>query len=623
MNSSVEKSKVLGAIKGLFGKHKNKNSQYSDENSTFMPKKKNPKKKWIIIAICIVVIVGLLFGLKAIRSAKSSAKSTVTYTTATVKKMDISNTLSSSGTLAAAQSYEVTSLVSGNILTADFAKGDTVKKGQTLYQIDTTDAKTSIESAKLNVQKAQLSYDNTRETLDNLNVKAPVSGTITTLNVSVGDTVNSGANIGTVKDSATMSLSIPFNSADVASFYIGEAADVTLDSTFETLSGKVTKISGAEQVLTGNELVKYVTIDVSNPGGITDSTSATAKIGDIACSKSATFAYKSSSQITAKASGTVASIVCDEGDNVSKGATVIKLESDDIEQTITNAQISLEDAQNSLANKEKSLEDYTITSPIDGTVIVKSYKAGDKITSGSSSTTLCTIYDLSYLTMEMDIDELDISEVSVGQAVTITADAVSGKTFSGTVTNISMKGTTTSGVTAYPVTVQINDTTGLLPGMNVDAEIAVKTATNVLGIPVDAVTRGDKVLVQKSTTSTTSATTSPTTSPTTSETTSKSASKSTSKSASTTSGTTLEVGSSGIPDGFEYVTVTLGINNDNYIEVDSGLTEGETIAVVTVDTSSSSSSSTKTSSNLLGGGSGGSGGGGGGPEGGGGGPMGG
>lgn len=568
MNSSVEKIKPLSAIKNLFGKHNKENPEYSDEETVYTPKKKNPKKKWIIIAVCVVVIIAVLFGLKTVISSKKSSKSTATYTTATVKKMDISNTLSSSGTLAAAQSYDVTSLVSGNILTADFAKGDTVKKGQTLYQIDTTDAETSIASAKLNVEKSQLSYDNAKESLDNLNVKAPVSGTITALSVSVGDTVNNGATIGTIKDSSTMSLVIPFNSADASSFYIGESATVTLDSTFETISGTVTKISGAEQVLTGNELVKNVTIDVANPGGITDSTTATAKVNDIACSKSATFAYKSSSIITAKTSGTVASIVNDEGDVVSKGATVIKLESDDLQQSVENAELSLEDAQNSLANKEKSLDDYTITSPIDGTVIVKTYKAGDKINTGSSSTALCTVYDLSYLTMEMDIDELDISEVAVGQTVTITADAVSGKTFTGTVTNISMKGTTTSGVTAYPVTVQIDNTTGLLPGMNVDAEINVKTANNVLGIPVDAVTRGDKVLVQKSSSTT------------------------------KTSGGTLAVGSSGIPEGFEYVTVTLGINNDDYIEVDSGLKEGETIAVVTVDTSTDSSNKTSSSSGL-------------------------
>lgn len=563
---------------------KTTDKEASEASSDFVsnPKKKSRKKKTIIIAACAVVVIGAVIGIKAISASKSPGGTTTTYTTATVTKRDISNTLSSSGTLAAAQSYSVTSLVSGEILSADFEKGDTVTKGQTLYQIDTTDAETSIASAKLSVERAQLSYNNVLKTQSNLSVAAPAAGTITALNVSVGDTVQSGSQIGAIKNSATMSLSVPFNSADADSLYVGQTATVTLDSTFETLNGTITKIAGSEQVLAGNMLVRYVTIDVSNPGGITDSTAATATVGEIACNSSSTFTYKSSQVITAKASGTVISILCDEGSNVSKGTTIIKLSSDDIASNIASAKFSLEDAENSLADKETALEDYTITSPIDGTIISKDYKEGDKLGSGSgssSSTSLCTIYDLSYLTMDMSIDELDISSVAVGQSVTITADAVSGKTYTGTVTSISIKGTTSNGVTAYPVTVQITETDGLLPGMNVTAEIVVKSVTNVLSIPVDAVSRGNQVLVKKD-----------------------------SSASASSSGETLTVGSSGIPHGFEYVTVTIGLNDDDYIEVDSGLSEGDVVAVVTVNTDTGGTTATAGLGGLTGGAAGGSGG---------------
>ncbi|MFB0920912.1 MAG: HlyD family efflux transporter periplasmic adaptor subunit [Oscillospiraceae bacterium] len=595
----ISDSKLIGRIRQLFKKTGEKNSDSVPDLSSDPKKKKQKKKRIIIAVVSTVVIIGGVIAWKAIGSSKSSGSANTTYTASVVAKRNISNTLSSSGTLEPAQSYSVTSLVSGEILTSDFEKGDAVTKGQTLYQIDTTDAETSIASAKLNVEKAQLSYDKVLETMSNLSVSAPVAGTITALNVEVGDSVQSGSAIGTIKNSATMSLSVPFNSADVDSFYIGESATVTLDSTFETLNGTVSKISATEQVLTGNMLVKYVTIEVSNPGGITDSTSATASIGDVACNSSANFAYKSSQTITAKTSGTVESIVHDEGDSVSKGTVIVKLSSDDISGNITSARISLEDAENSLADKEKALEDYTITSPIDGTVITKDYKAGDKLGSSSggssSSTSLCTIYDLSYLTMEMSIDELDIGEVAVGQSVTITADAVDGKTFTGTVTSISIKGTTSNSVTAYPVTVQIDDTDGLLPGMNVTANIVVKSVTDALSIPVDAVSRGNKVLVKEN------------------------------GSSAVTDGQALETGKDGIPDGYKYVEVTLGINDDDYIEVDSGLNEGDVVAVVTVNTDTGTTNAAGFGG-MTGGGGGNMGGGSGGPPsggGGGGGPMGG
>lgn len=66
------------------------------------------------------------------------------------------------------------------------------------------------------------------------------------------------------------------------------------------------------------------------------------------------------------------------------------------------------------------MDDYNIKSPIAGTVIEKNFKAGDKV-DGASSGTLAVIYDLSYLELEMAVDELDIGKVEVGQEVRITA----------------------------------------------------------------------------------------------------------------------------------------------------------------------------------------------------------
>ena len=45
-----------------------------------------------------------------------------------------------------------------------------------------------------------------------------------------------------------------------------------------------------------------------------------------------------------------------------------------------------------------------------------------------------------------------------GQSVEITADAVEGETFTGTVTNVSLQSSYSNGVTNYPVTVTLDDT---------------------------------------------------------------------------------------------------------------------------------------------------------------------
>lgn len=515
-------------------------------------KKKLSKKAKIILAC--VVLAAAVAALKLLPIGKKASAANVTYTAATVQKRDVTVTLTGTATLAAANAYDVTSLVTGEVKSANFEKGDTVQEGDVLYQIDTSDAETSIESAKLNVQKSELSYENAQKALTNLTVSSPASGTITELDVKVGDNVQSGGKIGVVRNSGTMSLKVPFNSADAAAIRVGQSATVTLDSTFETLTGTVTKVASTEQVLTGNMLVRYVTIDVTNPGSITDTTIGSAQIGDVACNSSAAFAYKSSETISAKASGTVKSLSADEGDRVSSGQTILTLSSSDAEQNVTNAKLSLQEVRNNLEDKQKALENYTIKSPISGTVIEKTVKAGDKLTSGGSSatTTLCKIYDLSYLTMDMSVDELDVTKVKAGQKVTITADAAEGKTYEGEVTSVSISGTTSNGVTAYPVTIKITETDGLLPGMNVNAKIVVESVSNVLTVPVDAVARGNTVLAQSD------------------------------PSITVKDGDTLTLGDSGNPTGFKNTTVTLGVSNDNYIEIKSGLKQGDVVAVATV-----------------------------------------
>ena len=542
--------KLISKKKTLLKWTRKKDASDTSTDSSQVPKKKS-KKKRVIIAVSVILVLLFIFALKSCGGASGTAGTNTTYTTAAVEKKDITVTLSGSGTLKPADSYDVTSLVSGEILSSDFKEGDTVDKGTVLYQINTKDAETSIKSAELNLEKSKLSYNTAQKSISNLNVSAPSAGTITELNVKLGDTVTSGQKIGTIRNSTVMSLKVPFNSADVASFYVGQPAEITLDSTFETLSGKVSKISNSEQVLIGNMLVKYVTIEVTNPGGITDTTVGTAKVGEVTCNSSSSFTYKSSESITAKSSGEVSSILSDEGDAVQKGTVIIKLTNSELEESAKNAKLSLDEAQNSLDNKKETLEDYTVTSPISGTIISKKYKAGDKLDSTSAKTTMCTIYDLSYLTMELSVDELDISKVVEGQKVKITADAVEGKTFTGEVTKVNISGTTTNGVTAYPVTIKITDTDGLLPGMNVSAEIVVESVKNVLSIPVDAVSRGNKVLVCKDTSK-----------------------------LKTSEDGTLVLGNSGLPEGFEYADVKLGVNNDEFIEVTEGLNEGDTVAVV-------------------------------------------
>lgn len=296
--------------------------------------------------------------------------------------------------------------------------------------------------------------------------------------------------------------------------------------------------------------MRYVTVQVNNPGGLTEESSATVQVGQFLCAQESTFEASLDTVMSADIQGTVeiASVLVNEGDYVSRGSAFFRMTDKTGENLLRNykntmdqAQEALESAQSRLDSTQDSYENYTITAPISGTVISKNTKAGDKISAGgNNAVTLATIYDLSELTFEMSVDELDVQSVAVGQTVEVSADAFEGQTFSGKVTNVSLASSYSNGVTNYPVTVTLDDAGELLPGMNVDGNIILAQAEEVLAVPVDSLMRGNRVYVKDE---------------------------------------TAEEGEGAVPEGFRAVEVETGLMNDDFVEIVSGLSEGDEVYV--------------------------------------------
>lgn len=489
--------------------------------------------KWLVPVVCVAVAGGV-FLLRPQQAKPASVDAS--YTEAAPERRDVTNTLSGTGTLNPANTYTVKSLVEGKVLTGTIEEGDIVEESNVLYTIDSSDASTNFEKAEIAMQQAQRSYD---KVVDRQYVRAEVAGVVSSLKVTKGDEVTSGQEVAVIRDSSKMLLTLEFPAADAANFSVGQSAAVTLDGTFEQLDGTVTSVSGTDALSAGNLLTRTVTITVKNAGGLTTAQAATASINGVSSIGSATFAYQAERTLTAQAAGTVTSINVQEGSDVAKDDIILGLSGDDLTESIQSASESLRSAEISMQNLQDAMNNYTITAPISGTIIEKDAKVGDAVKAGD---TLCIVYDLSYLEMNINVDELQISSISVGQQVQITADAVPDKTYVGTVTRVSMKGTSNGGTTTYPVSIRIDDTDGLRPGMNANAEIVVAEAKNALVVPNAAVVRGSYVLVTKDSPSAANA------------------------------DTTMEA-----PEGFVYVPVKIGVSDDDYTQIVSGIQEGDTI----------------------------------------------
>ncbi len=497
------------------------------------------KKKWMILAVAligIIAIVGFLVSRK--NGPDLAAMSQVSDVEVTYG--DITTTITGSATIQPKDQYSVTALVTGEVLSCTFEEGDVVEEGDILYQIDSGDVEKSLESAELNLQRAQRDYQTAVDGVNDLRVLSDSAGLISQVHVSAGDQIQEGSPLADIYDASYMKLTLPFNASDIGRISVGQTASVQVYNTSELLTGTVSEIRTASYAKSGNELVQDVVIKVKNPGVLTPEDTATATVGEIACNDSGTFEYLSESTITSTGSGKIETLYLAKGNRIKAGDLVAVLSSENANRSLENSALSLRDAQLSSEKAQEQLEDYTITAPISGTVVEKNVKAGDKLdhNSANATGTMAVIFDMSSLKFDLNVDELDINKMKVGQEVSVTAEALDGREYKGKVTKVSVNGTTTNGVTVYPITVEITEfDEELLPGMNVDVSITVSNTEHVLVVPIGAVNRGNTVYVKGE----------------------------------------KDSKEDKAPEGYKTVQVTTGASNDELIEITSGLKMGDMV----------------------------------------------
>lgn len=333
------------------------------ENPAVQPGKKDPKQflkrnwKKITAVVCVAAVAAAVLLPK---NSKKAVQASTQYMEAALERRDITNTFSGSGTISAANTYTVKSLVKGTVLTADFEVGDTIEKGTVLYTIDSSDVATSVEKAQLALEQAQRSYD---DTADAQYIRSVIGGTVASIKVKAGDYVTAGQEIATVRDDSSLLLTLEFPAADASGFAVGQAAEVILNGTFETLSGTVQAVAGTDTISSGNLLVRTVTIAVKNNGSLTTAQAASATINGVSALASARFDYQHQQTVTATTSGTVAAVCVKEGTAIEANTAIVQLSGTELSRQVQSAADSLLNAQLSMSDTQKQMENYTITSP--------------------------------------------------------------------------------------------------------------------------------------------------------------------------------------------------------------------------------------------------------------------
>lgn len=301
------------------------------------------KKKKILIIISTALLLALIVSF--VLSSNNKNGPVISWTEDTVKKQDITSSITGSAVVMPKDQYSITALVSGDVLSANFEQGDIVNEGDILYQIDSSDAQASIENANISYQRSQMDYNKAAQKYNNLTVKSDISGVIKNLYVKKGTSVNSGTKIANVYDDSYFTLALTFNDTDAENIYVGQSADVRISSNGEIIAGTVTGVNAHGYAAEGNTMVRSVEIKVKNPGVLTNSEYATAIINGCASSSSGKFEYIAEKTITAEVSGDISDVYVSQGSRVSIGSNLVKIESDDIKDSLTTSELSLRSSQ--------------------------------------------------------------------------------------------------------------------------------------------------------------------------------------------------------------------------------------------------------------------------------------
>ncbi len=521
------------------------------------------KKKLIIIAAVILLIVAAgVYTAKSL-SSPNAAASTASKATAKVEKGDLSVVISGSAPISSSTKFNFTANVNGTLTNIYYKDGDKVKAGDLIFEIDDKDAQLKIKQLQNSIAQSKLSYDNNLNDLKSSTVTAPIDGEIMDIQSKEGDTLSNNSTLLTITDKSKLKLLVPFNNTYRNKLAAGQEVSVNAyDTTRDELhkvTGIISGISTPSYTTADGSEVYNISVTINNTSSLTEDMVANVTLNidgtELKSTDSNNLSYFKSMTVKAESGGRLEKLNVENGQNVKKGDILAELNNDDLQLTVETGSLKLEDLALQLQTAEEQLQDYKIYAPFDGTMTFEDIEKGNSIKQGD---VLGSVANYDAMEFVIDVDELDISKIKVGQTANVTIDALeetTKKPIKGTVTEIAVEGTSSDGVSTYPVTIQLEYNENLKGSMNANAEILVSQKTGVLYVPVDAVQKRNGksfVAVVKATEGDITG------------------------SSSQKKGTTQET---------ERREVKTGISTEEYIEIVSGLSEGEKVVVTSTSNS--------------------------------------
>lgn len=563
-------------------------------------------RKTVKIVVVLVLAVGAgLFGLKAYIGKQAEEKQGESYSRAAVTRGAMEETVYGTGTTAARNQTNVLAGADGTLTDLRVSVGDEVKAGDILAVLTNADLDDEITDLEFDLWELDDTILDTGTGSKVTAVEAPAAGRVMAVYAGVGDDAlavfrREGA-LAVISTDGRMKVEL--SGVDAGA---GVALNDKLVVTGENFTAEGTVVDltrqGTSLTLTiqNDSLPMGETVSVATADGVALGT------GTLAVNKP---------MAVSSYGGTIESVRTEVGKTVKRGDTLFKLTDSPITLKLENLRLQRETASKSLEDAKERRENLIVLAPCDGTIATLDVSEGDEIASGAL---MCSILEGEDMNLTIAVDELDVVEVAVGQKVKITVDALSDAEIDGEVYKIAPVGSNSGGVTTYDVELTFDAAgSGVRSGMNATGEITVASAEDTLYVPVEALmTIGDDtyLMVESSGGQSDASADGETTQRRgrgdfAAQQAEKTGGNALTKAVSAVKAWLYEgVNTDSQPVSGTLVKVETGMQNDDYVEILSGVSEGDVVLYTASSTSTSSSMMMGMSMMSMGGGSGGNGG---------------
>lgn len=486
-------------------------------------RRKRLRRVIIIVAVIFAALVMVVSHLRKNVDARFAAtqKDVQSYT---VAPGTIHTLVSGSGVLEQVDEEDVTVPAGVEVDEVIAEAGDAVSKGDLLAKVDMASVVDTLSDTQDQIKTLDKKINSAKSDTASTSVTTSVGGRVKKIYAKVGDNV-----VSSVTENGALALlsvdgymAVDFESDSCAR---GDAVTVTLSDG--------TAVKGTVESAT----LGTVTVLVSDNGPamdeevtVTDAAGKTLGTGKL---------YIHSPVAVTGYVGTVKSISCKENANVTAGSTLMTLSDTKTSANFDALLRQRQDLEDTLTGLLTIYRDGAVLASQDG--LVTSVEYDEDTATSATETQILTLYPQKQMTVTISIDETDILSLKEGQEAQITVSSVSDDAFTGSVTSISKVADTSTGVTRYSAEVTLDREEGMLVGMTANVDVRIEGTENALIIPVDALHQNSASYYVYT----------------------------------------------GYDEEQKRYTgrtdVTIGMQNDDYVEITSGLNEGDTVYYTEAD----------------------------------------